>query len=847
MNLGPYTPAIRHGIAIFIGAIFCLIYFYPSSFQNKTLTQSDVIQATCKQAEVRKFNEQENRQVLWTNSLFSGMPTFLVYGRWGNNYNLLGQVTSGITRLFGSVRKPYGLLFSAWLGCYVLLLVLKLPWYLCFIGATVFSIGTSHIHLIDGGHLNKLLTVSYLCPTLAGILLILDKKYLIGGALTALFICMQINANHIQITYYFFLLSILLLASVTYKYYREKDLKHLGKSVLILGISALIGVLPNITQLWTVYEYSSESIRGRSELTTTNKPTEGLDKGYAFDWSMGKLETFSLLAPNFMGGTSEEFFIQDRNSSTTRALSSVPVDPNQLARFTTKYWGAQPFTSGAYYYGAVLVLLFLVSLFLVSKTMQVWAVASMILIIALGWGENLSIINYWLFDNLPMFNKFRAVTMIYTLGHIPIVIVGMLGLRKLIDGSVTFEEKKKALLRGGGIMLGLIGVMLLIGAAGNLNGPSDSVFAETPQVLAGLREDRASLLFADTFRSLFYVLVAAGVLWAFLKKWISSSFGLALFALVALIDIWTINARYLSPSDFVDRSRVNQIVQPRPVDNQILSDQTLSYRVFDLTQSNPYASAIPSCFHQNIGGYHAAKLKIYQELIEQYLTNPTANPHILNMLNMRYLIRSGQDGGPVPTINNEALGNAWFVQNLQIVANADEEMRSIGSFDPSQTAIIQEKHAVSLEPSYQVGSADFIRLTNYVPDHLTYEYSASNDQLAVFSEVYYPQKKGWNLYVDGQKISGPVKANYILRAAELPAGQHKLEMIFEPNSFYQGNTYSRIGSLLLLFWFVGGMYKDRAALQRGAIYEPDIQSSNAKGKAKPRSKKVVQKKKKAKK
>ncbi len=840
---------LPHIAAVIVLILFAGIYFSPSFIHGKVLTQSDIVQAKGMQAEITKYKEK-GEAILWTNAMFAGMPVYQI-SNGTKIHNYVGAFINKAFRLNKAITVPYALLFTLLIGFYLLLVSLKVDWKLSLMGAIIFGISTSHVHLIDGGHLNKVLTLAYLAPTFAGALLAFRGKYLLGGFLFAIFIDRQIASNHFQITYYFFFLLSILGAIELYQAYKEGELSRFTKAAGTLLIALLIGIMPNVPKLWSTSEYSKETIRGTSELVKkvsdgTTAPTDGLDKSYAFSWSLGKMETFSLLVPNFMGATSSEAFAQDKNSASLKALRKMnnPQQAQSLAQATSKYWGDQPFTSGAPYYGAVVLLLFFLGAFLVKDPRKWWLIIGTVLMILFSWGRNFPILNYTMFDYFPMFNKFRAVSMAVGLGHVMTVLLGVWGIKELMNAARNKEEKMKALYAGVGVAGGLCLMVLLLSVVMTLEGPRDAALAQYPDFLDALRSDRAGIMQGDALRSLGFILAAGALIWVFIRSNFNAIFLIAGIGLLAVADQWGVNSRYLHSDKFVTPSKSKQITEPRPVDKQILADPDPHYRVLDFSRGNPFSNALTSYFHKSSGGYHAAKLMIYNELIERYLSRPTDNMHIVGMLNTKYLI-GGQAGQEQASKVQEALGNAWFVDEFRLVDNANAEMDALADFDPKKTAIIQKKFESSLSGlNITANPADNIKLTSYHPDRMAYESNTSSERLAVFSEVYYPPSKGWKVYIEDQPATDFVKANYVLRALRVPAGKHKIEMRFEPGSWTLGKTIGQVGSLLLMLMLLGGLFlvfRNKELLNR--IF-PEVSEATATSKLQAKGKEEQPKKRK---
>ncbi|MEO7176400.1 MAG: hypothetical protein ABIV51_10870 [Saprospiraceae bacterium] len=792
-----------HLISILILVLAAMFYFAPAAFEGKVLSQSDVTQAEGMSREIRQYEVTEGRQILWTNAAFSGMPAYQIYGAEGNPFNFIGSFLLWKIFMLGmTITIPWPLFFAGGLGFYLLGLSLKLDWRLCLFGAISFAIGTTNILWIEGGHVNKVLVLAMLAPTLAAIIWMYRGKLWAGFIFTAIFTSMQVAANHFQVTYYFFLLIGLFVLFQAYDMFKQKQGKTWAAATGLLVLAVGLGFLTNLVKLWTTYEYSQESIRGQSELVSNpEKATAGLTKEYAFGWSMGKLETFTLLAPDYLGGTSSEVFAMDENSKSLGALRGVQgVDPNSLVQFTSKYWGDQPFTGGAFYFGAVLIFLFILSLFSLQGPLRWWNLSALLAMIILGWGRNFPAINYFLFDYFPMFNKFRAVTLTYSVGYVVLVFGAMIGLQAWLSPAMSADKKRKALLYTGIASIGLVALAYIFGQMTGLSGPKDEAMKAYPALLDAVQLDRASARQADIMRAALFILAAFGLLWVSLRSRLKGWIPMTILIALVFADINGINRRYLTDEKYQPKNPSGQ-VPPRPADVQINTDKELGYRVLDVS-GNPFQSAMASYFHLSLGGYHAAKLIRYQEVIEKYLTNPGKYPGVVSMLNTKYFITDANK--PEIIKNDLAAGNAWFVPSYQIVKSAQEELDSLANINPKQVAYLQADEQSKLgNLQIQFDSANHIEMTKYIPDHLTYNYEAKTEQLAIFPEIYYPEAKGWQAYVDGKEVSGIIKTNYLLRGLKVPAGKHVLEFKFEPKSYYSGLTYARIGSILLLLLVIG--------------------------------------------
>ena len=811
---------LPHLIAYLILMAVSFIYFSPAVFEGKVLQQSDNIQALGMQAEMRKVEAQTGEYPLWTNSMFAGMPAYQILYQTGN---VLQYVFKAFL-LGNTMSPPHTGILLMMAGVYFLLIVLRVDWRIAVAGAVGFGLSTHFMDLVLAGHSTKVIALAYMAPTIAGILLTFRGKYLLGGTLTALFMSLQMYANHVQITYYFLLMAgVLGLVMLGYAI-RQKALPRFATAAGVLVLAVGIAFATNTSRLWTTYEYSQETIRGKSELTQKTSSTGslagegGLSKEYAFGWSYGLLETFSLMIPNYMGGTSNESFAADRSSETVKVLqrinSSNPELANQLAQaYSSHYWGEQPFVGGPVYFGAVLVFLFLLGAFLVKRPLKVWLLTATALTIMMAWGKHFSALNYFLFDYFPLYSKFRAVTMALDVTNFFVVILGMLGLQAFLGADKTIGEKRKALYYAGGTFAGLLLISIVLAHSAGFGTDDPTIPGDLANALAA---DRAGLLYSDALRSFLFAGAAFALLWLSLRKGVSARNMAIGVGLIILLDLWIVDRRFVSTDDFIRPSDKAQITSPTPTDEQIMQDPALHYRVADFRR-NPWTNALTSYHHKSMGGYHAAKLMRYQEMIERYLGDPNKSMHIYGMLNAKYFIGPSDQA----QINPMALGNAWFVRQIQQVPDGDAEIAALADFDPATTAIVQEQYADYLQGlPEQVDTTASIELVHYHPDTMIYRYSTAVEQLAVFSEVYYPPSKGWSLYLDGEKMDPFIKVDFLLRAARLPAGQNReLKMIFEPRSYYTGETITTATSWLVLLAAVGGVFL--FFRQGGTAPEPD--------------------------
>lgn len=791
-----FRHLLPHLIAYLILLAVAFLFFAPTVFEGKVLQQSDNLQSRGMQTELRDFKEKTGRYPLWTNSMFSGMP----------GYQILYKSKSALeipfrAALLGNhMGPPHTGILLMMAGMYFLLAVLRIDWRVALVGAIGFGLSTNFLDLALTGHSTKIVALAYMGPVFAGAIMAFRGKALTGAGIMGLGLGLQIYANHVQITYYTLLLLAVLGIVYLVEAIKAKKWLPFGKAAGLLVLATGLAFASNAGRLWTTYEYSQESIRGKSELTQKEGSSGsaagevGLSKDYAFGWSYGIAETFTLLIPNYFGGSSNENFVADQNSATYKALVGLRDEEqaNALVGEGAHYWGQQPFTGGPVYFGAAVLLLFFLGVFLAKSPLRSWLIAGALLTLFFAWGKNFSAFNYFLFDHFPLFNKFRAVTMALGLTCAMVIALGALGLQAFLDRSTDSAAKKRALYLAGGTT----GAILLLGLLLSYSYDYGTAGAELPQTVANaLKEDRAALLRADLTRSFLFVAIAFGLLFARLRANLGSTLVIIGLGLLVLIDLWSVGRRFVSKDDFIDPITLKQFTEAKDVDKQILQDTDPHYRVIDLRQ-NPFSNALTSYHHESAGGYHAAKLMRYQEMIERYLSDPSRNMHIYGMLNTKYIIY-GQSGQQAQAqINREALGNAWFVNSYEILPNGDAEMAALATLKPAEKAVLQESFRPQLEGlNIQVDSMASILLTSYHPDTMVYRYSAATEQLAVFSEVYYPPSKGWQLYVDGEPLS-ILKANFLLRAARVPAGQNReLKMIFSPKAYYTGETITLLGSL----------------------------------------------------
>ncbi|HEX8429008.1 YfhO family protein [Hymenobacter sp.] len=834
-----WQRALPHVLAVLIFMGLAVLYFSPIVFEGKTLSQHDIVQFNGGAHELQ-LARAAGREVLWTNSMFSGMPTYLISTRFP------GDLSTYLHTIFTlGMPAVVANLFLALLCGYILFVALGLSPAVSSVGAVAFGFTSYNIVILAAGHNTKSLALAYAPLVLAGLLVAFRRNKWLGTALFALGLAMNVRSNHLQITYYLLLLVVVFgIVELIYALREKRLTDFLGRSVL-LGVAALLAVGVSFGRLYTTAEYGKYSIRGRSELKTPAPaaPGElaapadadgtggsGLDREYAFSYSYGIGETITLLIPNFYGGASQ-MKLSD-NSATGKALSGMGVPPVQLSDYLAHmptYWGNQPITSGPVYVGAIVCFLFVLGLLVADRRTRTWLAAGTLLSLVLAWGKNFETFNYLMFDYFPGYNKFRAVSMALVIAQLAMPLLAVLALARVLQGRVvgatvagasthpslaalsakttdapeTADLKRKVLLALG-ITVGICVLAFLAGLGADFAAPIDAQLQQQGFPLDAIRQDRASLMRTDVLRSIVFILLAAGTLWFYLQRKLAAGTAAALVAVLTLVDLWGVDKRYLNEANFQNETVAQQFV-PSAADQQILQDKDLSYRVLNL--ANPFNEAQTSYFHKSIGGYHGAKLRRYQELIERQISRN--NTQVLNMLNTRYIIQpaqapqqEGQPGTPEQVQRNPgALGNAWFVNEVQKVQNPDQEINALTNLNAATTAVVDASKFPLPKTNYNAPGST-IALTKYEPDALTYRATATADAFVVFSEIYYAD--GWNAYLDGKKVPY-VRANYVLRAMPLPAGTHTIEFKFEPTEYAIGNTVSLVSSVLLILALVGAV------------------------------------------
>ncbi len=797
-----FKKFLPHLVVFVLFIVASLAYFNPV-LQGKKIFQSDIVQYTGMAKQQNDFRKATGEETYWTDAAFGGMPTYQLGAKYPNNY--IKQLDLAIRFL----PRPADYLFLYFIGMYILFLVLKVDYKLAFLGALAFGFSTYLIIILGVGHNAKAHAIAYMPFVLSGIFLTFRGKYLWGFLLLTVSMGLELVANHFQMTYYLMLLVIIIGIVYLIDAFRKKLLPHYFKAVGIMIIAVIISIGLNATNILATKEYADTSTRGKTELTVNADGTPkdnktGLDYDYITEYSYGKLESFNLFIPRFMGGSSSEAFPKD--SKTVESLMRMGAsaqEANQVLSQIPMYWGNQTYVGAPAYVGAIVIFLAVLALFLVRGRLKWWVVLGFILTLLLSWGDNFKGLTQFFIDYVPMYDKFRAVSSIQVIIELILPILAIVGLHQLFNQFEREAEKKKALLWSTGIVGGFTLLFILFKATlFDFASPYDSYFREEMGLpfVEAIREDRMSLFTSDAIRSLIFVLLTAAVLWFFMKGTLKKGFTVAALCVLVLVDLVGVDRRYVNEEDFVQARLVDEPFQKNGADIQILEDDG-HYRVYDAT-TNAFNSGRASYFHNALGGYHAAKPGRMQDLFEYYISQ--GNIGILNMLNVRYIITQTKNGGPVAQRNPYANGDAWFVENVQPAKNANEEIQLLDSLDTKKTAVVYQKF-LSKIPNQNIerDSAATIELFTYQPNHLVYEASTKSPQLAIFSEIYYP--KGWNAYINGNPAEY-FRANYVLRAMVIPPGNNKIEFKFEPKVIQTGSTISLLSSIVFLLILLSGLY-----------------------------------------
>ena len=807
-------------IVIVFFAVVSFVYFCPAITEGRILSQHDSVAGVGLGQEQKEYMERTGERTRWTNSVFGGMPTYQLSPSYQST-SLLSQIAD-LYHLYLPTYVWY--VFAMLLGFYMLLRAFNFKVWMSALGAVVWAFSSYFFIIIAAGHIWKVMTLAYIPPTIAGMVWVYRKKYLLGGLVTALFTALQILSNHIQMSYYFLMVMIAMFVAFAVIAYRQKEMAHFWKATSVMMLAGLLGVCINLSNLYHTYQYSKESMRGKSELVkenTANQTNSGLERDYITQWSYGIGETFTLLVPNTKGGASVPLAMNEK------AMKKANPMYMNIYRQLGQYWGEQPGTSGPVYVGAFVVFLFVLGLFIVKGPMKWALLTATVLSILLSWGKNFMGFTDFFIDYIPMYSKFRTVASILVVAEFTIPLLAMLALKEWVERPQILKERRRDFL----ISLGLTGGLALLFAlvpkvffssfvsSMEMHALQGIPAEQLMPLLANLEEVRMSMFTSDAWRSVFVIAIGVSLLVAYSAGRLKSATLVGSLIVLCLVDMWDVNKRYLYDAQFVEKIEEARTFEPTETDKLILQDKDLNYRVLNLA-SNTFNENNTSYWHKSIGGYHAAKLRRYQEMIEEHISSEmnavfqevaktggdmenldAAKFPVLNMLNARYFIFPLEGGQTVPLRNPHALGNGWFVDEVVYANNANEEIEAIHGLNPVQKAVVDKQFASVVKASSPADSTSYVELLAYEPNALKYEVNSANGGTVVFSEIYYP---GWQAWIDGEEVEHG-RANYILRAMNVPAGKHVVEFKFDPDSLHATETIAYIALALLAMAAVVGV------------------------------------------
>lgn len=827
-------------ITVIVLVLITVLYFKPMYFDDKVLNQGDIMRHKAMSKEIMDFREKYHQEPLWTNSMFGGMPAYQISTEYSGNW--LG-ILDRVFKLF--LPHPSGYLFLYGISFFILMIVLRVPYLLAISTSIAYALSSYFLIIIEAGHNSKANAIGYLPLVVAGMIVLFKQNKWLGVLLSALFWSMEINANHLQITYYLVMLVFVWWLYWLWESFKNKTIGDFINRSLLFAVAIGIAVLPNMGNLWTTYEYGKYSTRGKSELTINEnlKPnasnkTSGLDKDYATQWSYGIGETFTFLIPDFKGGASQSIAQADAD-----ALKKVPSDMREAVASQSAYFGPQPFTSGPVYLGAIVIFVMVLGLFFLPKEWKIPLLIITLLSVLLSWGKNFMILTDVFMDYVPGYNKFRAVSMILVLAEFTIPLMAGLSLYYFTRASIQDIQlgKKRISVQklvlyvfiviGGFCLINYVapGIfnsfkqqdeeMILISEYTKAGYPKEEVTKYIQQIMPHVEEARKNIVKSDALRSFIFIALFFVFIWAYLQKKTNALMLYLAFGVFSAIDLYTADKRYFGNHSFVPKSQLQQVFTPTQTDEMILQDTTKYYRVLNLA-ANTFNDANTSYFHKSVGGYHGAKLKKYQELIDFHLskeiqrfymmlqqirgadtlmeTQLLPSLQVINMLNTKYIILPVKDGS-IPIPNASANGNVWFVKEIFNVANADSEIVKLYSINTKTQAVVQDKNKLP-QMKNQYSGIGKIYLTEYAPNRLKYTAITEEEQFAVFSDIYYP--KGWNAYIDGQ-LQPHTCVNYVLRGMMIPKGTHQIEFKFEPESYKIGNSIAYAGSVIIYLIIAG--------------------------------------------
>lgn len=830
-------------IAILAFVLLSFAYFFPADMEGRILFQHDSVAGVGAGQESKEYLERTGERTRWTNAIFGGMPTYQMSPSYDST-----KVLNWAEKLYRLYLPDYVMLtFMMMIGFYLLLRAFGLSVWLASLGGIVWAFSSYFFILISAGHIWKFITLAYVPPTIAGVVLAYRKKYLLGGVVTAFFIALQILSNHIQMSYYFMFVILFMVVAYFADAYQKKELPHFFKASAVLVLAAAVGACINLSNLYHTYEYSKETMRGKSELkqevAAAKQTSSGLDRDYITAWSYGIGETWSLLVPNVKGGSSSAILSQSKAAME----KANPMYGSVYSQFP-QYFGDQPWTAGPVYVGAFVLFLFVLGCFIVKGPLKWALLGATVFSILLSWGKNLMGLTDFFIDYVPLYNKFRAVSSILVIAEFTIPLLAVLALKEIVGKPAVLKEKENrtALF----ISLALTaGVALLLAVAPGM------LFSDfvTPREMAALQqglpqehlmplvsnmtEMREAIVASDAWRSFFIIVIGCVLLFLYQQQKLKASLMVAGVTLLCLADMWTVNKRYLNDDLFVPKSQRTEAFVKTQADEIILQDTAQNYRVLNFVgfPGNTFNENNTAYWHKSVGGYHAAKLRRYQEMIDHHImpemeatyrevaqasgrmdSVDASKFRVLNMLNTKYFIfPADKDGQPVPVVNPYAYGNAWFVDRVQYVKDANEEIAALNTVVPTETAVVDAKFKDALT-GWSEGHKDaesVVQLTSYEPNRLTYHVSSAKGGVVVFSEIYYP---GWQATIDGAPVD-IARADYILRAMHVPSGSHTIEMWFEPQSIRVTETIAYVALALLVIGVMAWVWRQKNNWIKGGI------------------------------
>lgn len=812
-----FSKIVPHLVAVTSFVVLALIFCKPA-LDGKVLQQSDIMHWKGMSKDIQDYRDTHNGVApLWTINMFSGMPGYQIAT---NNNNVVSYLATDIFSLF--IPKPFRFFILACLGFYFLGIVLRVNPWIAMIGAIGYAYATYDPVIVGVGHDTKMLSIAYLPAALGGLIMIFDGRYWLGAAFTALFTSILVYQNHYQIVYYFLLVVGFMTIAHTIQWVKQGRVKHMLTAFSFALVAGLLGVLVNAVMLFTTYDYSKATIRGGQaslNLDSTARKTNkgGLDTGYAFLYgSYGRAETMTLLIPDMYGGSLRPLGEDSKLVEVMQEKNLPPDFSNQLYSYIPSYWGNQPGHSGPVYLGAVICFLFVFGMFYVRSPHKWWLFAITILAILMSWGKNLAGFNTFLFEHLPMYNKFRAPAMILIIPQLSFAFLGILALQQALYGDDKHEYIWSKLKNAGFTMAGIFLLAIMFYFSFDYKTDSDRALQQqltqimnndpsaAKDIINAAASDRKSIFGKDLARSIFFAGAAFFIIVLYTRNKLKAQYVVIGLLLLTTLDLLPVGKRYLGNDNFLEPEENDASFAPTSADQLILQDKEQNYRVFNLTQS-PFNDAITSYHHQSVGGYHAAKLSIYQDLIENQLSKQPMNMEVLNMLNTKYFIVPDSSGRPVVQQNPGALGSAWLVKSIRFVKDPAAEMNALNDFRSGDEAVVQERFRADIPFQPVADSTASVKLEKNDNDIVTYTFKSATNQFAVFSEVYYD--RGWKAFIDG-KEAPIVKTDYVLRGLAVPAGQHNIEFRFEPKSYIMGKRITGISQIILLLFFVAGVFME---------------------------------------